>query len=326
VNHILGITDFETNPSINVGNFFHTLVEIIYIIKFGEKIKHSNINDKSKYEDFIKSHQTNDEIHRIYEDFLAIYFKDYLGHVSNLKQYSKTVVIDTLDVEILETLFYVDKYKEHMIEMIEQLIAYEETTPADEYLIEYMVSYDQFKGKADLVRLTKINGKTYYSVIDYKSSDKAAFGLESVDLLLSDIESKNSIDVSRLPLIQLLFYAQLLSQSNSYHLSDLAFVNFLNKELKFNGIYDEQILSHLNHRTKSSSRTVRATSQVDLESILSQIEQIAKDVLKKINQGVFDNFIIDGKNRKDRSLIQQYDGYKAIHFLFDYEDEDEEDE
>jgi hypothetical protein len=326
VNHILGISDFETNPSINVGNFFHALVEVIYMITFGDKVKHSKIKDKSQYDEFIKSHHADDEIKKMFEDFIEIYFKDYKAHVSNLKIYSKTVEIDTLDVEILETLFYVDKYKNNMIHMIEQLIAYEQSTPADEYLIELMVSYDQFKGKADLVRLTHINEKTYYSVVDYKSSDKVAFSLEGIDTLIEDLNHQNSVDVTRLPLIQLLFYAQLLSKSNAYHLSDIAFLNFLNNDLKFNGLYNDQILRDSFHWIKSKSGTTRNTDQETLNPILIQIEEIANNVLNKINQALFDNYIIEGKNRKDRSLIQQYDGYKAIHFLFDYQDEDEEDE
>lgn len=309
---ILGLSTFKESINLNVGNFFHSLVEVVLLIFFESKVDRSKSGNDIKFNydeeihklifDIIIEYSNKEfDIELFFDDFYNIYFKNK---------------VNSNDKLIIKTLFYIKKHKNVIVDAINLIIDLEEQSDSLELIIEKPIEIESFRGIADLI---KINANNTYSIIDYKTGGRPAFNIskieELVDTLLLNDNSEISFD--SLSLFQLVLYSYILSKVRSdLTLSDLAYYSYFTNKL--NGITTTSF--------KSSYYTGGKNRIIDLEEIEKlylKIESLLKITLNNIYESKFE-ILIRRDEKTKLGLDKSYHSvYEALAF-FSEEGLDEE--
>ncbi|HHT55111.1 MAG TPA: hypothetical protein GX012_00955, partial [Acholeplasma sp.] len=245
---IIGLNTFKENVSLNLGNFFHIIVEVLLLVFFETKVDRSKDNQTTK---FAKDEEVHNNIfnyiielsevnkddfdfNKFFDEFYNIYFKNELNKINKLH----TNNLSNNDKLLIRTLFYIKKHKNVIVDALILLVELEELIPSNELIVEKPIEVENLKGKADLIKL--YNNKTY-SIIDYKTGSRDAFNVLKIDELLDKLISDNAneeISFGALNLLQLILYSYILSKAYSdYKLKDLSYYSYFTNKL--NGITTE---------------------------------------------------------------------------------------
>lgn len=315
---IIGLNTFKENVSLNLGNFFHIITEVLLLVFFETKLDRSKDNQTTKFAtdeevhnnifnyiiELSETSKDNFDFSKYFDDFYNIYFNNELTktiHTNNLSNEDRLLV---------RTLFYIKKHKNVIVDALTLLIDLEEIIPSEELIIEKPIEIDNFKGKADLIKL--YNDKTY-SIIDYKTGSRDAFNVLKIDELLDKLIIDNSneeISFGALNLLQLVLYSYILSKVYSdYKLKDLSYYSYFTNKL--NGITTSSL--ETNFYTGGKNRVIE--NEEILNNINNKIETLLKQTINNINSVVFNTEL--RRDEKSKSSLDEsyYSVYEALMFF-----------
>lgn len=315
---IIGLSTFKESVSLNIGNYFHTIIEILYLVFFESKVNRSKDGGHNKFSNdevinenlieliFKYSDKTDDfDYVSFYNDFFDIYFMKELRLVSKVKTLEKSHENSL----IIRTLFYIKKHQEEIIDALELLIDLEEHISSEELILEKTFELDNIKGKADLI---KIYDNNRYSIIDYKTGSREAFNLEKINDLLEALllGENNEISFGSLNLLQLVLYSYIIHKTyEEYKLNDLAYYSYFTNKL--NGI----TTSSFNKEFYTDGKARIINSEEELNELYKKIELLIENSISKIKNADFNtNIRLDEKDKKglDKSF---YSVYEALIFF-----------
>ena len=118
---IIGLNTFKENVSLNLGNFFHIIVEVLLLVFFETKVDRSKDNQTTK---FAKDEEVHNNIfnyiielsevnkddfdfNKFFDEFYNIYFKNELNKINKLH----TNNLSNNDKLLIRTLFYIKNTK-----------------------------------------------------------------------------------------------------------------------------------------------------------------------------------------------------------------------
>lgn len=329
---VIGLSSFEKNVSLNLGNFFHTIVEVLFMVFFEEKVDRSrdlkdNQNHKYVYDDEIhqdifnyivhldESDKDNFDYDLFFIEFFNIYFKK-----DNIKLASlNSNKLSKEDELLVRTLFYIKKHQEVITTALRLLIDLEQQIESKILIIEKSIEVDNFKGTADLI---KIYDDNTFSIIDYKTGDREAFNLSKIDTLLDKLLKNDNSEISlkALDLIQLVLYSYLLTKSyDDLKLKDLAYYSYFKDKL--NGITTGSF--NANYYTSTKTRII--TDEEELNELYEKIEQLLVLTVNNIMNANFNlNIRLDEKDKKGLDQTH-FSVYEAIMFNSEEGSIDDED-
>jgi len=314
---ILGLSSFTKNINNQLGDFFHSLIEILMILLFEEKVDRSTSGKKQYVKDdivnekifqYILKKEVKDintfNINQYVLEFYDIYFYHLLKHrdQASIKNYE-----DQLEIK---TLFYVKKHLKSISKALEVIVELEMEVPSEVLLIESKIVGDHFSGQADLIKLYE---NQQYSIIDYKTGSRVAFKVSAImdliDTLLLDDDSEISFDT--LKLLQLVLYAYLFQETKpQLKLKDLAYFSYFTEKL--NGMTTTgEFGSSYYALGKIENRTL---NEEELKDLFIKIKQLLEQTLNHIQQADFPIIIRrDLKSKKGRDK-DYYSVYEALAF------------
>lgn len=330
---ILGFNTFTESISLHIGNFFHSIVEVLMLLLYENKVDRSNLtgNKKFSYDDEIhemifnyivkKDEDVNDnfDYSLFFDEFIQIYFSKEL---SNYKTYKNNKISKKNEL-IIKTIFYVKKHKKVIVNALILIADLEKEVPSVELLMEREIELSNFKGQADLV---KIYSDNKYSIIDYKSGTREAFDkdkiIDLVDTLL--LENNDEISFGSLDLLQLVLYSYFFYKDRpELELKDLAYYSFFTNRL--NGMTTEQSFDST-HYNKGRGKG-RYIEKQELKQLFTQTEKLLDKTLKNIKRFEFPVEIRRDSKTKAGMDKSYYSVYEALAFYNDnnlQEDEDDE--
>lgn len=332
---ILGFNTFEKNINVNIGNFFHSLIEVLLLLKYEQKVDRRSLSGKSPFSYDEETHSLifnyiikkgsymNDpfDYNLFFDEYVNIFFHREISFI-NIPKDHKLNKEEQLDIK---TLFYVRKHKDTIIESLQFIVDLEEEVPSDELLIEKDIELINLKGQADLVKLYNDNT---YSIIDYKTGGRTAFNKNNIIELISSLLLPNNeeIDLKTLSLLQLIFYAFFFYKSNpELELKDLAYFSYLDTPQSLNGITTNSSFDSSHYKRNTGGR--RQITKEELATLFVNIEALLKATSININNLVFPITIRRDNKTKTGMDKQYYSVYEALAFFSDNITEgDEEDE
>lgn len=316
---IMGLNTFKENVSLNLGNFFHIIVEVLLLIFYEEKVDRSKDNNTTKFSydenvhnnifNFILSTGNTNidefDFHKYFDDFYNIYFNEELIKIKNININN----LANSDKLLIRTLFYIRKHKLVIVDALKLLIELEETVKSEELIIEKPIEVENLKGKADLIKL--YNNSTY-SIIDYKTGERESFSVLKIDELLDKLISGNNEEISfpALNLLQLVLYSYILSKVYSdYKLKDLSYYSYFTNKL--NGITTESFEN--NFYTGGNNRIIE--SEEVLNDINNKIDILLKKTISSINNVEFSTELRRDEKSKQSLDDSYYSIYEALMFF-----------
>lgn len=317
---IIGLNTFKENVSLNLGNFFHIIVEVLLLVFFETKVDRSKDNQTTK---FAKDEEVHNNIfnyiielsevnkddfdfNKFFDEFYNIYFKNELNKINKLH----TNNLSNNDKLLIRTLFYIKKHKNVIVNALILLVELEELIPSNELIVEKPIEVENLKGKADLIKL--YNNKTY-SIIDYKTGSRDAFNVLKIDELLDKLISDNAneeISFGALNLLQLILYSYILSKAYSdYKLKDLSYYSYFTNKL--NGITTETFETKFYTGGKN-----RIIDNLDiLNKINNKIEILLSKTIKSIKSIEFNTELRRDEKSKLGLDESYYSIYEALMFF-----------
>lgn len=312
VESILRISTFQENISVYLGNFFHSLSEVLLTIKFKDVILvketyHYNEQLNELIIQYINSFNKDEDINYYvyFDEFYKLYFNNVFKKKSDLQ---------------IKTLFFVKKNKELFIEALELIINRYLDEDVKEVYIEKEIVVDNVNSKADLIQIYRDNS---YSIIDYKSGGRTPYSTIKVVALIDDLLNKQDIELAHLDLIQPLFYSLYLNKLNEkYTFRDVGFYSFFNEKPKINALMTESLNGQF-----YTLKNERLISYEELDVIYEDLEVLFNRIMKDILNARFEIEVIKDKDNKQNLEKEWYGVYEAVAFFNknDFlEDEDEE--
>lgn len=325
---VIGLTTFKENINIVLGNFFHSLIEVVLVLFFEEKIYLDKKAERTFSRDadlhrkifkyIVDNYESvnNFDYEKYFDDFYHIYFEKKIKEVkdydlNNLSEENKMWI---------KTLFYTKKHQQILINALKLIIDLEHDIPSKELLIEDTISLDNLRGKADVV---KIYDDNKYSIIDFKLGNRAAFHNEKIRDLVNDLLEEENKEVSfmALDLLQLVIYAYYFyKHRNDLKLKDLAYYSYFTKSL--NALSTENLNS--NYYTGGVDRYI---NEEELEVLFEKIGLLLNKTLDKINDFQFPIQIRRDEKTKEGMDKSYHSVYEALAFFnrntLKSEDEDE---
>ena len=311
VERILKVSTFKESISLYIGNFFHTLVEVMLTIKFSEliEVKDNYHRDETLNKAIINylNHNINDpdiDYDLYFAEFFTLYFDNLFKTLNNLE---------------IQTLFFIKKNQEIFIDSLKLLVDKNLSEKIKEIYIEKEISLDNVYSKADLIQVYQDNS---FSVTDYKTGGRPAYFVERVAELLNDLLNDNDINLTDMDLIQPLFYALYFQKlNNNYSFRDVSFYSFFNEKAKLNSLMINELDGNFYTRGKK-----RLVTKEKLLEINQNLESIFEKVLKNILNANFKVEVIKDKNNKLNLEKEWFGIYEAVAFFYknDFEEENEE--
>ncbi|MFA5692427.1 MAG: PD-(D/E)XK nuclease family protein [Acholeplasmataceae bacterium] len=324
--YILKLSIFEERISIIIGNYFHDLMEVLFQIKYDLKTEVNLPNIKNKkqgiMDDFVNSNMDQPIHSGLLKDFYDVYFKEEINQFNSLKQrIGKNELLNNEETKLVHTLFFINKNKDVFLNSASLLIDLEELEPSDKIFVEYNYGDDKLFGRIDLVKLFKKEGKTYFSITDYKSSDKGALDVEKILNVFDALEKDKPISLSELDFIQLIFYAYLLNKINGYHFKDFGFITFMGNKNKVNVISYEDFPKNKNYFTFNNKRSI---TEEGLNELYEKFENLTKNILNNIYEANFNNIVLKTKQSREKLENGHFKKYQGIAFYGSELDLDED--
>lgn len=312
--HILLLSNYEINVNTKLGNFFHTLVEVMYMINYHQKLA---VEKRSLFDPlidiYIETHESKDfELNTFFEDIKEIFFKHELEMIKNVKDGVNYISLD--DKLAIESLFFVEKNKDLMLQSLDFLLNYEADEQSAKIYVEKEIEYKSYKGRADLIKIDQ--DEKSFSMIDFKSGAKDSFNKDHLITLLNSLDENfdNKINFNHLTLIQLLIYAYLLSISEpGLVVRDVAYFSFLENDLKLNALYTKDL-----NETYYKLRDTRLLDDKELEHIYMRIESLLGEIEYRVKNLIFTNDVRKSTDYKQNLKNEDYKLYQAITFYSKY--------
>lgn len=310
VEKILKISNYEESVNLHIGNFFHAIVGIMFKLNFKDivNIYENEYEDerlKNVVEDYVFNKQeiNNEEL---FNEFLPLYF-------------NSIEIEESLKVK---TLFYLKKNKDIIIEALDFLKMKQAYDNAKEIHIERSFANDKMNGRADLIQIYQDDS---YSIIDYKTSARAAYTSTKVLEVIDDLLEENPVAISFLELIKPFLYAWLLNSENKeLEFRDVGFYSFFIEKQKINSLMRIKLFKDF-YTYRGEDRII---NYGDILTIYNKLEKLVNKVYKNINNANFTTEILKDKNNKTKLEKEWYSIYEAVAFFnqesLDKEEEDEE--
>ncbi|WP_162849167.1 PD-(D/E)XK nuclease family protein [Acholeplasma hippikon] len=321
IKHILLLSNYKIDVSTKIGNFFHTLVEVMYLINFKDvvEVEKSSLNDPELII-YIEKHINLDvDSNKLFEDVKTIYFKHEINLVNKIVYENDFISLDKKLA--IETLFFVDKNKERMIRALTLLLELESDEPSYKLYVEKEISYQNYKGRADLIKVHP--DERSFSIMDFKSSAKESFSKDKIIELLTILDENYDakINLKQLSLLQLIIYAYLLSVNDEKLIfRDVSFFSFLESDLKLNSLQTTDL------NTKYYiSRDNRKIESYELTDLYQKLESLLGEVAYRIKNLLFENEVRKSTDYKHNLKNEDYKAFQAITFYSKYSLEQLED-
>lgn len=306
---ILKVSRFSESVNLHVGNFFHLLTEVSLVLNYEEKIgrgsefSRDELFNKKILNYILKKDITDFDLNVYFDEFFDLYFNN----------------INIKDEELkIKTLFFVSKNKDLIIEALSFILDFLNSVEGDELLVEKEVETNNFKGKADLV-IVKDNK---YSVIDYKTGDRSAFNKEKIFTVIDDLlEDKDVLKLEDIDLLQPIFYAYFLNYLNKeLKFNDVSFFSYFKDNIKLNALMSLEL--NPTFYTKGKNRIIGIEEE---EELFKKVDLLISKTFENILESKFNVKIlkdIDNKVSLDKSWFSVYEALAFYYVKEDLEDEE----
>lgn len=312
---IIGLSTFKESTSLNLGNFFHTIIEVLFMIFFETKVDRSKNSDNNKFSrdeevhkkifDLIIELGTGDLNEFDYNQYFVIFYNIYFQNDLNKLEGPINLAFLKENSLSIRTLFYIKKHQETIVRALELLINLEQTIESEELIIEKGYELENLKGKADLI---KVYDNNTYSIIDYKTGNREAFNVSKIDELLDSLLENANTEISfgSLNLLQLVLYSYILSKENeNLKLKDLAYYSYFTEKL--NGITTKDFNPEFYTNTKT-----RLITSEELEELFTKIETLLNNTIESIYNIDFNTNIRRDEKSKQGLDSSFYSIYEAL--------------
>lgn len=309
VERILKISRFKISVNLNIGNFFHSLVESLLILH--HKDKGVSIQENQRESDLNTRVNNYLENKVVSNDFdYETYFDEYF----NLYFYD--ILESTEDIDI-KTLFFTMKIKDRIINALkftDDIVSHETKL----LKVEKNIGFGEIKGKADLVRIFE---NDTYSITDFKTSKRAPFNKNSITEVVDQLlNNEKVLKIESLDLLQPTFYAYMFSKENpGITFKDVGFLSFLEDDIKINALNSGSAEKEF---YIGANRNERIIDPEALNELLIKIEQLIEQTNDNILNAKFDIAVLKDINNKKQLENDWYSIYEAIAFYNKIEEED----
>lgn len=334
---VLGVSIFNENISQRLGNFFHSAIEILLMIFFESKIDRSRKTSDGKF-------SKDEDIHKMIFDYIikkdeenltfiekfdfSLYFDEFFNIYFCKVNEALSKINNDFDNQDddtklwIKTIFYIKKNKKIIIKAFYTIINMEIEMPSNEIIVEGSIDYENFTGKADLI---KVSSDNKYTIIDYKTGKKPSYTTEKIVTLVQTLllDNNDELVIADIDLLQLVFYAYFFYKiEDKLSLKSFAYYSYFDPKL--NALGTEEL--NKDFYTAGKNRII---NDDELVSLFSDIELLLNKTMSKINSFHFPVEIRKDIKSKEGLNKKHYAIYDAHAFfndniLNDGDDEEEE--
>jgi|GEM_PF-3605947 len=319
LNKVVKVNYFNTSVPAIIGEFFHELTEVIFRIFYEEK------TDKT-----IRSSTFTQELESMKNDFLienedtAVedIFINFMQEYFSLSRFQSCD--DKMNKVIKKAQFFIKKNQEAIIRSLTILINLEEEESSNLIEFEKELSNELVTGRLDLMRsqtFTDNDGslRKQYNVIDFKSSDRTAFNLETLTEIFESLKNNLPLNPKNLELLQVITYLYLIDDATKV---TGGFFTFINKGAsKINAISNVELSQFY---TKQTPKSTRILTKDDFGLMLAEMNDLILKIWQQIKKGNFNNQVLTSSDWRENLSLTDFSQYHALSLLTIYNSQIEE--